>query len=108
MTAAENVKAFYEAYAKWIEEGAPPEMPFRRDSGLCSNVKRFVYGMSERTVSKAVEAQKARDLLARQFAAAGLDPVSPFQDEADYWRESIRCRHHLNDRRNVWVFDHID
>lgn len=108
MTAAENLQAFYEAYAQWIEEGAPPEMPFRRDTGLCANLIRFVFGVSERTVSKAVEAREARDLLTVQFKLAGLDPVTPFQKEADYWREGARCRHHLNDRRNAWVFDHID
>lgn len=89
------LQAFYNAYAAWIDAGAPHKQPFYRNAGLCHNLGKF--GGDRDAYIEMV----------RQFEAAGLDCKYPFNDdEDDYLTNSFDSDHHINLKRIQWVKDH--
>lgn len=91
------LKAFYQAYAAWLDAGAPHLEPFSRGVGLCNNLRHFTDDW-----------KPLRTEMAAQFEAAGLDPKYPFGGEADYDERLIDERQHMNPERIEWVRNHAN
>ena len=89
-----TLKEFYQAYAAWLDAGAPDFLPFSRASGLCNNLHSF---------TKSFNAYREME---SQFDDAGLDPDYPFGGEDDYLGRSAERKQHLNPLRIQWVKDH--
>ena len=91
------LQAFYNAYAAWLDAGAPQYEPFCRESGLCHNLGKFG-GDRDAYIE-----------MTRQFEAAGLDYRYPFNDgEADYMVHIGQEDHYINPLRVQWVKDHAN
>ena len=103
MTAAQILKAFYTAYAQWIEAGAPDDKPFSRKYGLCSNLRRHIKDSEGRNALLALE---VRDLMDVEFDQAKLDHNYPFGET--YFEEARNRTMHTNQRRINWVFDRAE
>ncbi|UVD31661.1 hypothetical protein Pondi_00020 [Escherichia phage Pondi] len=92
-----TLQQFYNAYAAWLDAGAPHKQPFYRDAGLCHNLGKFG-GDRDAYIE-----------MGRQFEAAGLDYKYPFNDgEGDYLVKSYESHHHINPERIKWVKDHAN
>lgn len=92
-----TLREFYQAYADWVDAGAPDGNPFRREWGLCTNLYFFGYCDDDLLYE-----------MSKQFEAAGLDPELPFnKDWDDYAREYKEDGSHLNAVRIQWVKDHL-
>ena len=90
-----TLKEFYQAYAAWLDAGAPSLEPFNRSSGLCANIVIFT--------------DEPRELLREmksQFKAAGLDSGYPFGCEGVYYMQCRNATQHLNPERIEWVRKH--
>ena len=91
------LQAFYNAYAAWLDAGAPQYEPFCREAGLCHNLGKFG-GDRDAYIE-----------MGRQFEAAGLDYRYPFNDgEADYLCHAFNDDQHTNPERIKWVKDHAN
>lgn len=106
-TMSELLKAFYLAYAAWLDDGAPQmDTVFDRCAGLCSNLSWFAGSKS--TNFKVTHV--AEDQLRSQFMQEGLDVDYPFNDQehsSDYWVESNSKTHHRNPKRIAWVRNQV-
>ena len=92
-----TLKEFYQAYAAWLDAGAPEDQPFYRDSGLCLNMDKFGCG------------RDAYIEMCSQFEAAGLNYKYPFNDgEGDYLIHIGQDDHYINPERIKWVKDHAN
>lgn len=91
------LKAFYQAYAAWLDAGAPSLEPFSRHSGLCGNLTRFTDDW-----------HPVLDEMVAQFKAAGLDYEYPFSSEDDYYVQCHYGTQHLNTERIEWVRKHAN
>lgn len=91
-----TLQQFYNAYAAWLDAGAPDDQPFTRHTGLCYNLYKFG-GNND-----------VRKEMTRQFEEAGLDSHYPFNDGDvdDYEIRVDDLTQHLNLKRIQWVKDH--
>lgn len=90
-----TLKEFYQAYAAWLDAGAPDGQPFYRNVGLCHSLGKFG-GDRDAYIE-----------MGRQFEAAGLDYKYPFNNsQGDYYDMSGLYSHHLNPLRVQWVKNH--
>lgn len=108
MTQSKELTEFYQAYKKWLEEGAPAERPFFRYWGLCSNFTAWAhdYGAMNRQTIFTVGRE-----LTQQFADAGLDIFMPFnamKGGDNYTEEAASHQTHLNPKRIQWVKEHAN
>jgi hypothetical protein len=91
-----TLKDFYQAYAAWIEAGAPNGSPFSRSAGLCYNLQLFTEDYSALLYE-----------MSSQFKSEGLDKHYPFNiGEEDYQYSSKKRNQYLNSRRIEWVMNH--
>ena len=91
------LQAFYNAYAAWLDAGAPEGQPFLRETGLCHNLGKFG-GDRDAYVE-----------MTRQFEAAGLDYRYPFNNgKYDYLCHAYNDNQHANPLRVQWVKDHAN
>ena len=91
-----TLKEFYQAYAAWLDAGAPQNKPFIRNAGLCHNLSIFTKDY-ERLLNE----------MRSEFKAAGLDADYPFNiDEAHYTYSSRTMMHYMNYKRIEWVREH--
>lgn len=90
---SDNLKAFYQAYSEWLDEGAPDGYMFDRLSGLCYNL----WCWSDYTDGLCSE-------MKQQFRKAGLDTEYPFDETREAYLECDNM--HLNPRRVAWVKEH--
>lgn len=91
---SEQLKAFYKAYAAWLDAGAPEGKPFHRRKGLCFSLDEWSdcnFGLSNEMMN--------------QFYEAELHPVYPFDGGGgDKFRA---CENkYLNPARVAWVRKH--
>lgn len=92
-----TLQQFYNAYAAWLDAGAPQGQSFLRGTGLCHNLGKFG-GDRDAYIE-----------MTRQFEAAGLDYRYPFNDgEGDYMTHSGQEDHYINPLRVQWVKDHAN
>lgn len=92
-----TLQDFYNDYAAWLDKGAPHKQPFYRDAGLCYNLGRFG-GDRDAYIE-----------MGRQFEAAGLDYMYPFNDDNDDYLSHTRQQdHYINPLRIQWVKDHAN
>lgn len=89
------LKAFYQAYAKWLDAGAPNGQPFYRRHGLCGNLTRFTDDW-----------EPLLNAMIDQFKEAGLDTIYPFGGEYAFETEYDNATAHLNPARIKWVKEH--
>jgi hypothetical protein len=102
MTQSKELTEFYNAYAKWLDDGAIEGKPFTRGYGLCTNLEDFYFD-SERPYRNNI----CRELVT-QFVTANLNSLCPFNLAGTY---SYECSHdliHLNHYRIQWVRDHLN
>lgn len=88
-----TLKEFYQAYAAWLDAGAPDLQPFDRRHGLCSQAMKRPYSVPLNEIKK-------------QFVDAGLDSLYPFGGEEVFDVEYDNATAHLNSERNEWVREH--
>lgn len=101
---SELLKAFYLAYAAWLDDGAPTEQStFSRKYGLCANVR--VYARNRDMLGDDVENE-----LRYQLIEAGLDYYLPFNspETNDYWDDVSNEVQHLNPKRIAWVRNQVE
>lgn len=92
-----SLQQFYNAYAAWLDAGAPDGQPFVRHTGLCINLHKFG---GNRDVLKEMSSQ---------FKEAGLDEDYPFNDNSEsYYRETYLDEIYLNPKRIDWVRYHAN
>ncbi|WBF77867.1 hypothetical protein W70_73 [Escherichia phage W70] len=92
---SEQLKAFYKAYAAWLDEGAPDRDPFNRRKGLCYSLDHwpdYNFDLSEE--------------MQQQFTDAGLCCEFPF-DKGRYTYHKD-TKKHLNPARVAWVRKHAE
>lgn len=90
---SEQLKAFYKAYAAWLDAGAPQCFPFKRHEGLCYNLRKW----------SDCNEELSGELL-DQFVDADLDWEYPFDGNWDnYSGDDYK---HLNPARVSWVRKH--
>ena len=94
---SETLKAFYQAYAAWLDAGATHNKPFSRRSGLCGNLTIFTEDW-----------HPLFDAMKSQFEAAGLDPEYPFGGEESYYTHCYYGTQHVNPYRTEWVRNHAN
>lgn len=90
---SEQLKAFYKAYAAWLDAGAPQHKPFDRTYGLCFVLEEFSacdYDLLEE--------------MRQQFTDAGLCWEFPFDKCLSAYVEDDNK--HLNPARVAWVRKH--
>ncbi|MDR5839344.1 hypothetical protein [Caballeronia sp. LZ034LL] len=98
---SELLTKFYQAYVKWLDEGAPIYHTFDRHHGLCMNLKRWSNRYAQ------VEYGSLIDEMARQLEDVGLGFLHPFNDNSfSFNYEADRGESHLNPKRIQWVRDH--
>lgn len=92
---SEQLKAFYKAYAEWLDAGAPHSETFDRTCGLCNALEEF----SECDYKLLKEMQQ-------QFTDAGLNWDFPFDEgwKAYHYDDNK----HLNASRVEWVRKHAE
>lgn len=90
-----TLKEFYQAYAAWLDAGAPEDQPFSRAFGLCDNLcdKGFHDLWRE---------------LKGQLKSEGYDPAYPFGGSEVFENETDDLTFHLNPERIKWVKDHAN
>ncbi|UVD31660.1 hypothetical protein Pondi_00019 [Escherichia phage Pondi] len=88
-----TLKEFYQAYAAWLDAGAPEDQPFSRAYGLCDNL--FTRGCYD----------ILRELKGH-FKSEGYDPAYPFGGSEVFETEMDNEEMHLNPERIKWVKDH--
>ena len=101
MPQSKELTEFYQAYAKWLDEGAPIDGPFLRYEGLCGATHGTLNGI------------KIRRELRQQFAEAGFPMKGrhyfPFNNSTgEFLLEVDERRSHLNPLRIKWVRDHCN
>lgn len=100
---ASALKAFYNAYNDWVEQGAiTTHSTFDRAEGLCFNLTKWAR-------QQGLPAVELVDTLKGEFVSTGLDEEFPF-DVTDYWGRSptfvdarLAAAQHLNPKRMAWV-----
>ena len=90
-----TLKEFYQAYAAWLDAGAPSLEPFSRAVGLCGNLTIFTKDW-----------HPLFDAMKSQFEEAGLDHEYPFGGEESYYTYCYYGTAHLNPERIEWVKEH--
>ena len=94
---SEKLTQFYQAYAQWLDDGAPQDAPFTRTCGLCYNLRKS---------SKSLKLLKE---MWEQFTSAGLHEDWPFHNSfIEYDQEGNADKCHLNPKRNAWVREHAN
>lgn len=97
MPQSAELTAFYRAYAKWLDDGAPEDKPFARCFGLCSNTFRYSNEVGHRIENE----------MRIQFKNADLPVNYPFNDSSRYYDEEAAFNQmHLNPNRIQWVREH--
>lgn len=104
MKQSESLTAFYDAYLDWLNKRARSKK-FSRKEGLCTNLIRF---LGHEDDGKACIPEI--DEIQKQFGAAGLDRVLPFNSRAEgdpgYCNETFAGKAHTNKKRVAWVKAH--
>lgn len=100
MPQSKELTEFYQAYAKWLDEGAPNWEPFRRDCGLCLNL--YKYTQEEELLNRLDKE------LWQQFEDAGLNVYLPFNIKTSYRDEKRTQTCFENPLRIKWVRDHCN
>ena len=96
----EELKAFYKAYAAWLDAGAVNNGVFTRCTGLC-------FALHKWAGDKGYSLRALRLELKAQLIDAGLDSGYPFNcGERDYDVECDDETIHLNPVRIAWVRKH--
>lgn len=90
-----TLKEFYQAYAAWLDAGAPEGQPFDRGYGLCDNLYDQYY--CHRGLMNEMRGQ---------FKKAGLDIDYPFGGSEVFEDETDNSTMHTNPLRVQWVKDH--
>lgn len=99
-----ELQQFYNAYATWLNEGAPEDHPdFERHTGLCLMLEEWALnkGLSYSQV------ELLSDGLSFQFEKAGLCMHYPF-GEGNYDVCLVHCTMHLDPLRTSWVYKHAE
>lgn len=97
------LKAFYLAYAAWLDDGADVNDSFTRDTGLCYCLLGYCGDLSPD------ERDGYERELTAQFTDVGLSKNFPFnKDETDYWKASAEDSHYLNPKRIAWVRNQVE
>ena len=93
---------FYQAWITWANAGAPNNGVFRKNAGLCSNLRWFMW---QDKSFNLLDVKLATNALQQQFRDAGLHMEYPFSDgdAGPYHKETIFCQSHLNSTRRNWV-----
>lgn len=95
---SEGLTAFYQTYAKWLDDEAPNNQPFCRSFGLCSAIDIFITDLWK-------QSQIKREMF-QQFEAAGLHANYPF-GSAEYYRRMKEGTVYLQPARVKWVREHL-
>lgn len=91
-----TLKAFLRSYLKWVDDGAADWLPFRRNSGLCTN---FAIWLNYQDIFVPVQIE-----MMKLFEQEGLDPRWPFNESFhEYEKDSINGTQHLNAKRIDWA-----
>lgn len=103
-TQSPEIAAFYKALADWINNGMPDGGVFNKARGICSNV--FNYELQAGLVKHSLAHE-----LRQQFAEAGLDSDTPFNDKRKGFTYKHECDQpnanlFLNPKRVAWVHEH--
>lgn len=97
---SEELKAFYKAYAAWLDAGAVNNDAFTCCAGMCFSLHRWAG-------CKGLDCRALRLELKEQFTNAGLNSSYPFnRDEHKYDVECDDGAIHLNPARIAWVRKH--
>jgi hypothetical protein len=105
MSQSELLTQFYRAYVAWIDDGAPEGIVFTRGNGLCSNLIRFIRGVTDSLCTRRMVGNEMYGQFRTAFAAK--DWGFPFNDnDSTYWTESGIYQCHLNQDRIKWARDH--
>lgn len=106
MQQSELLSEFYRAYAWWLDAGAPLDMGFYRNHGLCNSLRVWANRNAQ------LGYKNLHDELIEQFRQAGLDTHYPFNcgDRIYYLIEcgdrNFNPRCHINEQRIKWVRDY--
>lgn len=102
---SKELTEFYQAYATWLDDGAPEGQVFSRKDGLCDNLYEYCTSKGMRRLWAELDAE-----MMEQFSAAGLHSIYPFNHgrSASYCSASNHDRHYLNPRRIAWVKAHAN
>lgn len=97
---SKQLKAFYKAYAAWLDAGAVNKGAFTCCTGLC-------FALHKWAGDKGYDLRALRLELKAQFIDAGLDSSYPFnRGERDYDVECDDGTICLNPARVAWVRKH--
>ena len=94
---SEELTAFYRAYVKWLDDGAPDEQPFFRSFGLCSAIDVFLDNLWKRS--------QIKNEMSQQFEAAGLHARYPFGN-IEYYRRMEKGTVYKQLARVTWAREH--
>lgn len=99
-----HLKAFYQAYHAWLQEGAPTSnRTFLHGGGLCLNLYRFLLNLD----LPDAEIEQVALEMKEQFEAADLDRVYPFNSSDKHYQLEIETRTAWrNPERVAWVAKH--
>jgi hypothetical protein len=99
---SELLTQFYQAYAGWLDAGAPEGIIFSRQRGLCWSAVEWISATGKTGTDALLEEMD------HQFVAAGLDPTFPFNNGSvqQFGREKVTNSKHLNEQRIQWVREH--
>lgn len=101
---SELLTQFYQAYFKWVSEGAEEDIMFSRSYGLCFNIRVWVTRtMSLNSIDSFYDLQSEME---KQFNHAGLAYEYPFGGQGVYNEEQTSGTLHQNKQRLAWVQSH--
>lgn len=101
-----SLTEFYKSYAEWLSKGAPQNMPYWRESGLCLALKVFCWKLG----MTVTERHRLCDEQNKLFTDAGLNDSFPFHngEMTDYHYECTRHECYKNVQRVNWVHAHAN
>lgn len=102
MSKEKTLKGYYQAYADWLDNGAPEFEPFNRGLGLCHNVDFYCGDEYLQFVGDLREEQDAL------FEDAELDEIYPFGGRETFYEEMETDTSYLNKERVAWVRSHLE
>lgn len=97
---SKELTKFYKEYALWLDEGAPNQLPFWRQNGLCASLADMDWPNEIY--------MRVKDEMNQQFVNAHLYMVYPFNgSSASFYKEACSKTLHLNKKRIDWVLNHM-
>lgn len=100
MNADNVILNFLKEYKAWAENGAPENILFYRQVGLCTNLHKYADLIE-------YDAFEASDALMAMFEKDDLNPMLPFNNFKVGQPNYVTEVHHENPFRMKWVADTI-